>query len=137
MTRDKHFVCNPVDNLFKMALKNSDLSYRQGCQIAFFWLEREVSIWSAARLDLFQQPSRDLMTPLRWNTPPMQNVKDLPPSTSPAPCQLDCPNPTWPTVCGPSQLQHPSLVSLQVESGQLNHLTTPSFGSQPISEGKS
>jgi len=28
-------------------------------------------------------------------------------------------------------------VSLQVESGQVYHVTTPSFGSQPISEGKS
>jgi len=29
------------------------------------------------------------------------------------------------------------VVSLQVESGQVYHVTTPSFGSQPISEGKS
>jgi len=35
------------------------------------------------------------------------------------------------------QAQGSFLVSLQVESGQLYHVTTPSFGSQPISEGKS
>ena len=29
------------------------------------------------------------------------------------------------------------VVSRQVKSGQLYHVTTPSFGSQPISEGKS
>ena len=40
-------------------------------------------------------------------------------------------------VLVPLRFELRKVVSLQVESGQLYHVTTPSFGSQPISEGKS
>jgi len=34
VTADTHFVCNPEDILFKMALKILNLKYIQGCQVA-------------------------------------------------------------------------------------------------------
>jgi len=44
LTLDTHFVCNPVVNLFKMALKTSNHLYIK-CLESLFWLEGELSIY--------------------------------------------------------------------------------------------
>jgi len=49
VTSDTHFVCNPVDNPFKMAFKTSSHKHIQGGQIAFFGPKMESSIPGTVR----------------------------------------------------------------------------------------